>query len=106
MAVEDVNAPVVQERRLRDGSPRGGAANRAAPKRPRANFLNCLETMSFGAFVFVKRHKQYSSYHMKMIVSTDRPFVLFCLSFPGINFYVCFAQSSSAKTQAMVWVFF
>jgi hypothetical protein len=57
-AVEDVNAAIMEQGGLGDGSARDGIADRALLQRFLADLLNGFEAMSAGAFIFVKRHKR------------------------------------------------
>ena len=53
-----MDAAVVKQRRLGDGAFGLGRADGAPFQRPLADFLDRFEAVAFGAFVFVKRHRQ------------------------------------------------
>lgn len=57
--IEDVNSPVVQQRGLRDCPPGWLWADGTALERFVGDFLDCLESVTISAFVFVQRHDSW-----------------------------------------------
>lgn len=109
-AVKDMHAAVVEQGGLGDRALGRPGTNIAAAKRFVRDFLNRFEAMSFGAFVFVKRHEEsfvsrpgmfhnarslavdcssILSQAISLGASSSRFAFLLLANFPGIRLHVC-----------------